>query len=52
MRIYITLFLLKKKGFPMANFPIRTDLALEAREFIEEAKGEMRGIIHRLFNAR
>lgn len=29
----------------MANFPIRTDLALEAREFIEEAKGEMRGII-------
>lgn len=29
----------------MANFPIRTDLALEAREFIEEANGEMRGII-------
>ena len=29
----------------MANFPIRTDLALEAREFIEEANGQMRGII-------
>lgn len=29
----------------MAHFPIRTDLALEAREFIEEANGEMRGII-------
>lgn len=29
----------------MAYFPIRTDLALEAREFIEEAHGEMRGII-------
>lgn len=29
----------------MANFPIRTDLALEAREFIEEANGEMRGVI-------
>lgn len=29
----------------MANFPIRTDLALEAREYIEEANGEMRGVI-------
>jgi len=29
----------------MAHFPIRTDLALEAREFIEEANGEMRGVI-------
>jgi len=29
----------------MATFPFRTDLALEAREFIEEANGEMRGII-------
>lgn len=29
----------------MANFPIRTDLALEAREFIEQANGEMRGVI-------
>ena len=29
----------------MAHFPIRTDLALEAREFIEEANGEMRGIV-------
>ena len=29
----------------MSRFPIRTDLALEAREFIEEANGEMRGVI-------
>ena len=29
----------------MPHFPIRTDLALEAREFIEEANGEMRGVI-------
>ena len=29
----------------MTHFPIRTDLALEAREFIEEANGEMRGVI-------
>lgn len=29
----------------MENFPIRTDLALEAREFIEEANREMRGVI-------
>lgn len=29
----------------MTRFPIRTDLALEAREFIEEANGEMRGVI-------
>ncbi len=29
----------------MEQFPIRTDLALEAREFIEEANGEMRGVI-------
>lgn len=29
----------------MAHFPIRTDLALEAREYIEEANGEMRGVI-------
>ena len=29
----------------MSHFPIRTDLALEAREFIEEANGEMRGVI-------
>lgn len=29
----------------MSHFPIRTDLALEAREFIEEAGGEQRGVI-------
>lgn len=34
----------------MAYFPIRTDLALEAREFIEEANGEMRGIIVDTYN--
>ncbi len=34
----------------MAHFPIRTDLALEAREFIEEANGEMRGIIVDTYN--
>lgn len=34
----------------MANFPIRTDLALEAREFIEEANGEMRGVIVDTYN--
>ncbi len=34
----------------MANFPIRTDLALEAREFIEEANGEMRGVIVNTFS--
>ena len=35
----------------MANFPIRTDLALEAREFIEEANGEMRGVIVDTYSA-
>lgn len=35
----------------MANFPIRTDLALEAREFIEEANGEMRGVIVNTYSA-
>ncbi len=34
----------------MAHFPIRTDLALEAREFIEEVGGEMRGIIVDTYN--
>lgn len=34
----------------MAHFPIRTDLALEAREFIEEANGEIRGIIVDTYN--
>ncbi len=29
----------------MEHFPIRTDLALEAREFIEEANGKMHGVI-------
>jgi spore protease len=35
----------------MANFPIRTDLALEAREYIEEANGEMRGVIVNTYSA-
>ena len=35
----------------MANFPIQTDLALEAREFIEEANGEMRGVIVDTYSA-
>ena len=35
----------------MANFPIRSDLALEAREFIEEANGEMRGVIVDTYSA-
>lgn len=33
----------------MTHFPIRTDLALEAREFIEEANGEMRGVIAKTY---
>mgnify|MGYP003295042868 CR=1 FL=1 len=29
----------------MAFFQARTDLALEAREYVEDANGELRGII-------
>ena len=35
----------RKEGVSMSYFQIRTDLALEAREFVEDANGSLRGII-------
>ena len=43
-RIVIGIFYNWGEGF-MAYFQARTDLALEAREYIEDANGELRGIV-------